>query len=126
MCFDNRRRQPLHDQSSMTLTVLMAFVLLFASIVAKTERCCTVMLQSVLDLDHNYIRALLEADLSSAKGIQECTKAASALLRCMSAEIHPCMNPCIVSEMNLSQKQKYIIIYFISSWRQHNQTPAES
>jgi len=51
-----------------------------------------VLLKSLLDLDHCHIRALLEADLSSAKGVQECTKAATALLKCISAEIHPCMS----------------------------------
>lgn len=49
-------------------------------------------LVSLLDLDHSHIRALLEADLSSPKGIQECTKAATALLKCMSAEIHPSLD----------------------------------
>jgi len=64
-----------------------------------------VMLQSLLDLDHSHIRALLEADLSSAKGIQECTKAANTLLKCMSAEIHPCTNLFAVY-----QKQLFFLI----------------
>lgn len=53
-------------------------------LLAELER-----LVSLLDLDHVHIRALLEADLASAKGVHECTRAASALLRCVSAEIHP-------------------------------------
>jgi len=65
------------------------------------ELSCDVVLKSLLDLDHSHIRALLEADLSSAKGIQECTKAANALLKCMSAEIHPCMNLLCCFETNI-------------------------
>jgi len=64
----------------------------FTLVVFFVSSVSDVVLKSLLDLDHSHIRALLEADLSSAKGIQECTKAANALLRCMSAEIHPCMN----------------------------------
>jgi len=66
--------------------------------------CVCVALKNLLDLDHMHMRALLEADLASAKGIQECTRAANALLRCMSAEIHPCTSVLVVSVVNISQQ----------------------
>ena len=64
------------------------------------------MLKSLMDLDHSHIRALLEADLSSAKGVQECTRAANALLKCMSAEIHPCMHVLSLLALYILPKQK--------------------
>ncbi|ELT89930.1 hypothetical protein CAPTEDRAFT_229168 [Capitella teleta] len=44
---------------------------------------------SQMDLDHNHMRALLDAELTSATGVAECTAAAQELQKCMAAEIHP-------------------------------------
>ena len=49
-----------------------------------------ILIQGSLDLEQRHMRALLDSDLSTAKGIRECTEASKSLLRCMSAEIHPC------------------------------------
>jgi len=77
----------------------------FTSYVAKNKDTVHLFaaLKSLLDLDHVHIRAFHEADLASAKGVQECTRAANALLRCMSADIHPCMTIFSVSAVNISQ-----------------------
>ncbi len=45
--------------------------------------------QTQLNLEHVHMKALLDADLSSVRGIQDSTKAAQALLKCMQADIHP-------------------------------------
>ena len=50
--------------------------------------CCWV--QNQLDLDHEHMKALLDGDLSSSRGIEQCSEAAIRLQHCMAAEIHPC------------------------------------
>ncbi|BFZ14807.1 hypothetical protein BsWGS_17846 [Bradybaena similaris] len=42
-----------------------------------------------LDLDMKHIQALMDGDLTTSAGIQECTAAAQALHHCMNADIHP-------------------------------------
>lgn len=48
-------------------------------------------LVDVLDMQHVDVKALLDADLSSKRGISECTHAAKILYKCMTAEIHPAL-----------------------------------
>ncbi|CAG5118242.1 unnamed protein product [Candidula unifasciata] len=43
----------------------------------------------VIRLDMKHIQALMDGDLTTPAGIQECTAAAQALHRCMNADIHP-------------------------------------
>lgn len=45
--------------------------------------------QRQMDLDHDHTKALLDGDLQSLGGIQQCSRAAAALYGCMQAEIHP-------------------------------------
>ena len=44
-----------------------------------------------LDLDQSEMRALLDEDLSSPRGIKVCTEASKHLLKCMTADIDPSM-----------------------------------
>ena len=39
------------------------------------------------------MKALLDGDLSSSRGIEQCSQAAIRLQHCTAAEIHPCMYP---------------------------------
>ncbi len=45
---------------------------------------------SNLDLEHKHMKALLDGDLMTPRGIDECAQAARALQKCMQATIHPC------------------------------------
>ena len=45
-----------------------------------------------LDLDHEHMKALLDGDLSSSRGIEQCSEAAIRLQHCMAAEIHPSLS----------------------------------
>ena len=47
------------------------------------------LLQSSLDFAPEHVTALIQADLSKPRGIQECTAAAHVLLNAVNAEIHP-------------------------------------
>lgn len=42
-----------------------------------------------MDLSKGHIRALLEGDLSSSKGIEACINASEALLQCISVALRP-------------------------------------
>ena len=46
--------------------------------------------QTNLDLDHIHMKALLDGNLSTTSGIEQCIEAADALQKCMHSEIHPC------------------------------------
>lgn len=48
-----------------------------------------IVLQSKLDLDIKHTCALLDGDLQSQAGINECTAAAEALQKCLHTDIHP-------------------------------------
>ena len=44
-----------------------------------------------LDMDPRFMTALLNADLSNGRSVQQCTEAALCLLKCMQTEIHPAL-----------------------------------
>ncbi|ESO07376.1 hypothetical protein HELRODRAFT_76461 [Helobdella robusta] len=46
---------------------------------------------SKLSLDHTFVKSLLDGDLSTPRGVHECTLAARAILKCHNAEIKPAL-----------------------------------
>ena len=42
------------------------------------------------------MKALLDGDLSSPRGIEQCSEAAMRLQHCTAAEIHPCKYPGVI------------------------------
>lgn len=50
----------------------------------------SVLSQTSLDLEPSQQKALMDGNLSTTAGIEQCIQAAEALQKCMSAEIHPC------------------------------------
>jgi hypothetical protein len=78
----NKNMKKLHEELDMLIVIIVLF--------SAVSLFFFLHLQSQLDLDPNHMRALLDAELTSATGVAECTLAAQELQKCMAAEIHPC------------------------------------
>ena len=63
-------------------------------------------LVSNMDLDQSEMKALLDEDLSTPRGIQVCTQASKHLLKCMSADIHPSMKKMAAVQEQLKKFNK--------------------
>lgn len=64
-------------------------------------------LVSKLDLDIKHTRALIEGDLQSQAGINDCTAAAEALQKCVHTDIHPALQKMAAVEEQQKRFEKY-------------------